>query len=513
MLIGIEFFPCAVFSITVLSLPRSTTTGRIEISTLAVCLAGGALIAIALVRYLQEPSFWLDEAFVALSLRAPSLATIFAQLQFGQFFPRIYLGAIALVREAFGYRIWSLRLLPTVSFVVATLFWVRLLVLRSRTSLAAGLLAGALLLGSSFWLDQAIQLKQYSFDVLLALVPFLFDDAFFKDTLSDGKRKLRLAIISLPCLLSYTYPLALGARVLGWSLHEARRSGFRVRASAMSVLAGSVMLTLAGVWMTDHRFNLLDGPAYLAYWGDCILRSCLQHNASSVLRLLAKFLWGWHGRQPLVTAGVVPLQILGVYSVIQRWKTGNASDEAPQWGSRSVGSLVLLTGTILASALVSYPICAGRAALFTQIHTQLLTIEGAMFIHSSWSRVRVASIILYIFVGVVLLHSGRDYLRLARSEPAENLRPLLPAINTGIASTIWVHPCSIAQVRSFPDPLPGHVVFGTDEPHPPPGKTWVLWTHLGNESCARSLEQVRSQARSWQLVSEGPGRGLALADF
>lgn len=513
MLIGIEFFRRTVFSMTVLSLPRSTTTGRIEIASLAVWLAGGALIAVAVVRYFEQPSFWLDEAFIAVSLRHPSPATIFAQLEYGQFFPRIYLGAIALVREAFGYRIWSLRLLPTVSFVVATLFWVRLLVLRSRASLAAALLASALLLGSSFWLDQAIQLKQYSFDVLLALVPFLLDDAFFKDTLSDGKRGLRLAIIALPCLLSYTYPLALGARVLGWYLHEARRLGFRVRASAVSVLAGSVMLALAGVWITDHRFNLLDGPAYLAYWSDCILRSCLQHSASSALRLLAKFLWGWHGRQPLVTAGVVPLQILGVYSVIKRLKTGNASGEEHQWGSRSVGSLVLLTGTILASALFNYPICAGRAALFTQVHTQILTIEGVLFIHSSWNRSRVASVILYIFVGVVLLHSGRDYLRLARSEPVENLRPLLPAISTEIASTIWVHPCSIAQVRSLPDPLPGNIVFGTDEPHPPPGKTWVLWSHLGNESCTRSLEQVRSQARSWQLVSEGPGRGLALAEF
>ena len=502
-----------MFSITVLSLPRSTTTRRIEIASLAVWLAGGALIVVAAARYLQEPSFWLDEAFVALSLRDPSPDTIFAQLQFGQFFPRIYLGAIALVREAFGYRIWSLRMLPTLSFIVANLFWVRLLVLRSRTWLAAALLAGALLLGSSFWLDQAIQLKQYSLDVLLALVPFLLDDAFFKATLCDGKRKLRLAIIALPCLLSYTYPLALGARVLGWYLHEARRSGFRIRASAVFMLAGSVMLALAGVWMTDHRFNLLDGPAYLAYWSDCILRSCLQHSLSSSLRLLAKFLWGWHGRQPLVTAGVVPLQILGVYSVVKRLKTGKASGAEEKWGSRSVGSLVLLTGTILASVLLSYPICAGRAALFTQVHTQILTLEGALFIHSSWNRIRITSVILYIFVGVVLLHSGRDYLRLALSEPAENLRPLLPAIRTEIAGTIWVHPCSIAQVRSLPDPLPGDIVFATDEPHPPPGKTWVLWTHLGNESCVRSLEQVRSQALSWQLVSEGPGRGLALAEF
>jgi len=510
---GIVFSYRAVFSITVRLLPRSTTTGRIEIAQLAVWLAGIALIAVAGVRYLRQPSFWLDEAFVALALRDPSPATLFAQLPFGQFFPRIYLGAIALVREAFGYRIWSVRLLPTLSFVAATVFWARLLVMKSRTSLAPALLAAALVLGSSFWLDQAIQLKQYSFDVLVALVPFLLGDEFFKDTLSDGKRKVRLAIIALPCLLSYTYPLALVARVLGWYLHEARRSGFRVRASAVSVITGTVMLTVAGVWLTDHRFNLLDGPIYWAYWSDCILRSCLQHGPSSTLRLLAKFFWGWHGRQPLVTAGIIPLQILGVYSVTRRSKAGKDRGEGPHWGSRSMGSLLLLIGTILASLLLNYPICAGRAALFTQVHIQILTIEGALLIVWSWNRIRAVQIILYIFIGVVLLHSGRDYLRLARSEPAENLRPLFSAINNETANTIWVHPCSEAQVRTLPDPLPGRVVFGTDEPHPPPGKTWILWSHLGNEDCVRILERIRAQARSWQLVSEGPGRGLALAEF
>lgn len=498
---------------TVLSLPRSTTTGRILLAPLAIGMAGAALIAVAVVRYFGQPSFWLDEAFVAVSLRHPFPTTIFAQLQYGQFFPRLYLGAIALVREAFGYQIWSLRLLPTICFVVATLFWVRLLVLRSRSWMAAALLAGALLLGSSFWLDQAIQLKQYTFDVLLALVPFLIDDAFFEDTLAGGKRRFRLAILALPCLLSYTYPLALGARVLGWYVQRTRRSGWKLRASAVWVLGGSVILALAGVWATDHRFNLLDGPGYLAYWSDCILGSCIKHGAGSALRLLAKFLWGWHGRQPLVTAGVVPLQILGVYSVIKRFRTDDAGGDEQAWGSRSLGSIVLLTGTILASALVNYPMCTGRTALFTQVHTQILTIEGALFALSSWNKRRVASLILYVFAGVVLLHSGRDYLRLARAEPAENLRPLIPAIRTEIASTVWVHPCCVAQVRSLPDALPGQVVFGTEEPNPPKGKTWVVWTHLGNESCVKSLEQVRAQARRWEIVGEGPGSGLALAEF
>ena len=47
----------------------------------------------------------------------------------------------------------------------------------------------------------------------------------------------------------------------------------------------------------------------------------------------------------------------------------------------------------------------------------------------------------------------------------------------------------------------------------PGGKAWVLWTHLGNENCVKELERIRWRARSWQVVHEGPGRGLALAEF
>jgi hypothetical protein len=75
--------------------------------------------------------------------------------------------------------------------------------------------------------------------------------------------------------------------------------------------------------------------------------------------------------------------------------------------------------------------------------------------------------------------------------------------------------CSVAQVRSLPDPLPvSRVVLATRQTRPQQGeKTWVLWTHLGNDDCVRQLELIRSTARSWQLVNEGPGRGLALAEF
>ena len=477
----------------------------VPIATLAVIIAGA-------MRYIARPSFWLDEAFIAVPLRTPSRATIFASLEYGQFFPRLYLSVIALVREAFGYHIWSLRLLPFVCFMAATVFWARALAKRSQPIAALGVASAAFLIGASFWLDQAIQLKQYTFDVLLALVPFVLGDEVFKTTLVAGKRKAVLVALALPCLLSYTYPFALGARVAGWYLDQGRRTSWRVNKTAAFIFVTSIALTLGGIWLTDQRFNLTNRNAYLAYWKDCILRTCLEQNPISAVTLLVKFMWGWHGRQPPVTAGIALLQLLGVYAVFRRWRARATDDMA--WGSRSLGSLVLLGGMVLASLVLSYPICAGRVMLFAQIHTQILALEGARFVLTQWRARQTVQALFYIFLAVRSVYSVREYVRYVRAEAPENIRPLLAEIKPEVASTLWVSVCSVAQVRSYPDALPvPNIVLG-DKHYPPRGeKVWVLWTHLGADFCVEELDIIRGLARSWQVIEEGPGRGLVLAEF
>src|SRR5689334_6189580 len=87
------------------------TNDRVGGIAMWVCV--GAVIVAGVGRYLRTPSFWLDEAFIAVSLRNPSAHSIFAPLLYGQYFPRVYLLAISGVREITGYQIWALRLLPT----------------------------------------------------------------------------------------------------------------------------------------------------------------------------------------------------------------------------------------------------------------------------------------------------------------------------------------------------------------------------------------------------------------
>jgi hypothetical protein len=122
---------------------------------------------------------------------------------------------------------------------------------------------------------------------------------------------------------------------------------------------------------------------------------------------------------------------------------------------------------------------------------------------------------LWLVVGVVWFHSVGAYARLLMTEPAEDLRPVLSLIKAEEADAVLVHPCSVAQVHSLPDPLPvTRVVLATERTRLQPGeRTWVLWTHLGNEDCVKEFDQLRARSRSWQVVHEGTGCGLALAEF
>ncbi|MBI3652187.1 MAG: hypothetical protein HY231_14295 [Acidobacteria bacterium] len=476
-------------------------------------LVVAALLIAGFLRFLQQPTFWLDEAFIAVSLKNPTLQTIFARLEYGQYFPRLYLLMLAAVREIFGYRIGVLRLLPFLFFVIGTWLWAKLLWKRAEGVFVVGLVSAALLLGATYWLDQAVQLKQYTFDVTLAVLPFLLGDEFYETAFAEGKNQKRLLLLALPCALSYTYPLSLGARFAGWYLQRGRRSGWRLRPSAFFRFAAAMALALVAIYVTDLRFNFQDRTAYLAYWNDCLLQAQLQQGVGKTARLLSKFLWRWHGRMPLVTAVLVPLQIIGVYGVIKRWKATDANAEEKRWGSRSVGSLVLLIGVMAASALLNYPICAGRVLLFTQVHIQLLTLEGALFLWALIKSQKARAIVFALLIGILLFHAGREYLRFVRAEPAENLKPVLPLIEAAVSDTIWVHPCSVAQVRALPDALPAPVVM-LDGKIPASGTTvWILWTHLGDKHCQQALAEIKQKSRRWQVLHEGDGQGLALAEF
>jgi len=436
-------------------------------------------------------------------------------MEMGLYFPRLYMCVIALFREIFGYKIWSIRLLPTICFLVGTIFWLRLLSKRSNSFISLHILSGIIVLGSSFWLEQSIQLKQYTFDVALALIPFLAGDAFFEQTLAEGKSRIKLLALVLPCALSYTYPVALLARVIGWYLYTGRRKSWRLHWRAVITFAVALVMAFIIIWFTDYRYNFKDQNTYVTYWKDCILH--ISAHPVTSLRLIVNFLWGWHhGRlMPLVIAAVLPLQALGLYWTVKKLKDRQALEADSDWGARTLGSICLLTMMIVASVVVSYPICAGRVVLFTQVHTQILILEGAVYLLTFWNMRKLAKGFLFAGIAIIVAYSTHRYIGFVKEPPPENLRPILSFVNPSLANTVWVHPCSIAQVRSLPDPLPvQQVITKTRKGLPEPGqKIWILWTHLSDGFCKESLEELRVEAKNWQVVHESLAGGLVLAEY
>jgi hypothetical protein len=70
-------------------------------------------------------------------------------------------------------------------------------------------------------------------------------------------------------------------------------------------------------------------------------------------------------------------------------------------------------------------------------------------------------------------------------------------------------------VESLPEKLPvEHVELAGKRQLPESGeKAWILWTNISDEYCHEWLNEARSRALSWQVVHQGPGRSLALAEF
>src|SRR5262249_2040126 len=141
----------------------------------------------------------------------------------------------------------------------------------------------------TLWLDQSIQLKQYTLDVFLALIPFLLTDESLDRLFSTGERRtprfVLISLLMLPALASYTYVFAVGARLAGWYAWRKRQDhAHGLARPAVIVALVTLAFTMAVLWFTDLRFNALDRQAYLSYWNDCILSSVAARSPAKAVR-------------------------------------------------------------------------------------------------------------------------------------------------------------------------------------------------------------------------------------
>jgi len=415
------------------------------------------------VRLLRDASMWLDEAAIAYNLLNQSAAELFGPYLTGHNFPRLYMALINGAVELFGYHTMVMRLLPFLAFAAGAIAWHRLgyLRFRNRPMLLAVMVLLCLIPGTGF--AYGAMLKQYSLDVLLALVPFLLPDAFFDRHLRQGREKSRLVALPLLALFSFSYLIPLAGRTLGWFLAGLRRGERRLDPSALAVYGGSTALAAAGLWWLDLR-HTTGQPGLLDFWAKCLPTGSPSHD----WLLLDRFVGGWYrGNLPLGSTHALPTELvwlliaamaLGGIEAVRRAATSSPSptgEDLAHWGSRSLGALVCIVGTLAAGFIVHYPLCPGRITLFTLFFQQLLIAEGLWAV-GRWlgggRRVRIGYELALL--GLVLLIMPTAYSSMQHMitrDPPENIRPLLHFLDREPETPVLVASCSNYQIETLPE--------------------------------------------------------------
>jgi hypothetical protein len=483
---------------------------------LIVCIGGR--------RFLQDGSFWVDEAPIVLSLLNLSLVELFGTIGSDHSFPRLYLVAISAMGSLFGFETAVLRALPFLFFVAGTTLWIRLLYLRLRTLPLFLLAAVVLNLVSMTWPMYSALMKQYTFDVFLALVPFILSDRFFERWLRRGDQLWKGALLTGLCAFSYTYPVALLGRICGWYASEfgrTRRSiSPRGAVSFITVLA----ISLASLWWTDLRHTLSNEQVF-NFWSRC----AVGNDWEKTWGLVNNFAFGWYGhgaRSGPPGLPWLPLLLLkltfvaGLIHTVRTVRWPVDKDAPTDWGSRSIGCLATLGGLFAASALIQYPLCSGRLTLFVLCFQQIILFEGFCWLNRIFDRFAVGrylSIALGVaMIGVVVpvaLTRTTDFLE---SGPPQNIRPLLEHMHARSDLPVYVMPCIQPQVMTLPEGLaPSSAVYvkkGT--PTPWEQAVWILDIESRFWQCQTSRGILRSKATAWKRVRGPEGAAhLYLARF
>lgn len=517
--------------------PGTSRSGTIfaERSSLAIVTVAWLVIAaVGSSLYVANGSYFLDEAAVVESLdHLSALETFSGPLEGGgQNFPRAYLLAIRAVRSVFGTSTWATRLLPHVFFLLGTLLWIRLLYLRFRNRPLVLLLAVLLpAIASSLWLYSAV-VKQYSLDVTLVLALFSVPDRSFRATFRGGRRLGGLAVWLVPILFSYTYSVALLARLAGAYVAGLREDGPRVDLQATALFAAGFTGLLGVLWFTDIRYTM-GQQGLFALWQSCILCA----GESSPASILERFFFGWYTqpsefiRHPELHRWAIDglrvalaVGVLRVVVSLVRPAPSSASAPASAWGSRSVGSLAGVCGAIATSVALDYPICAGRLVLYALFFQHVLILEGVDLAASFLGRAKalpwrlrqlVQVLAIAVFAASVFALASTAWGvvdRVVANAPLENLRPVLPALEDEPELPLVVMNCIRRQITALPEGTGEREViffraYGWRDLVPTGQEVWLLHSRLMPYHCESALRDVRALAEPLRKVAAGPAGG------
>jgi hypothetical protein len=499
-----------------------------HLSGLLLGLGISLILGVGIIQLLKDGSFTRDEAAVVLNLLELGSLELIGPLQEGQHFPRLYLLLIAQLKAILGFHTLVLRLLPYFFFVGATILWLRLFGLRFGSHPLMLSFAIILSLVSTPWLTYSANLKQYTFETFLALVPFSIADTHFDEWLRKGRRVWKLLLLTIFCAMSYTYAIALLARTAGWyfgglagggarCIREGVQGGrHRLNLRAVSVFAFGILFFLISLWFTDVRHTVQQGGLF-RFWAQCILAN-VWGEWGQMVALLDRFAFGWYAenlelvrkeRLPSVVLTILKiafcLGLLGIACSLFRRRSETAPESAG-WGTRSLGCLFCVGALPAASLLIHYPICAGRLTLFVSWCLQIVLLEGLFLLCTILSKLRwgqaLSRILLVLLALLVLPTAIRGTAHVIQSDVPENIRPLIQRTRERSDLPILVLKCMQKQARTLPEGFGSADVryprFGHDWSDLVPfgGEAWVLNVRRGWVFCQMQMARVRRLASS-----------------
>lgn len=330
---------------------------------LSLVLAG---VILRLRQYLVNRSLWLDEAMLANNILGRGFAGLFRPLDNDQGAPVGFLLVQKIVTLLFGDSEFALRLFP---FLAGCLALVLMFLLARKISNAfASNLALALFAFSPALIYYSSEVKQYSFDVAIALALIL---VFLKFTKNDT---ILLAIAGA-FVIWFSHPALFIIAALGLTLFvQAVREKDKHKIIPLLVVAFVWAVSLGALYLVNLR-QLSTHQFFLDYWS----AGFIPHDASAPAWLVNSL------RAPFTD--LLGLQLLYLFSgLLCLLGMVGLTRRLPRFG---LFLLLVLFLTLLASALTLYPF-AGRMILFLAPIFLLFLAEGVDLL-GAWTLVRQPS--------------------------------------------------------------------------------------------------------------------------
>lgn len=366
-----------------------------------------------LTKYLFNRSLWLDEARLALNVLERSYIGFFRPLSYNQAAPPLFMILEKLLVLIFGRSEYVLRLLPLLAGL-AVLVLIYVLARRILDPVGAHIAIALFALAESL-VFFASELKQYSTDVLCAVVLLLFIDREFRTDLSGRELLLYAAAGALSIWLSFPAVFILAGAAL-W------RIGAALAARNRKIL--QQRLPVYGLW----------GISFLAFY--LVIRGTMKNEAllefwqGAFMPLvplrfsLVDWLIGAYSRlfadvfDLAAYSGATALFLLGFFSLL-----GKSRDRAVM-----LGAPILVT--LAASGVQAYPF-KHRLLLFLAPSVALFLGEGVAF---AWKKVGAAGWFAGVLLASLLLYQPlRADISTARvPHSREELRPLMSRLSENL---------------------------------------------------------------------------------